>query len=333
MPALELRTPRAAAGRLAVLDELKGVAIILILLYHAGGVLVWNNYLHGDVGVDIFLLLSGLGLALGARTESAGAFFRRRVVRLMPAYWVVLAVYVLANTHFLQHHYSPLNLAAHALGVHALFGDAIGLGINDSFWFVTTILFLYGAFWLLHPLLDRLDRAVFWMGLISAAVAFAFFFTGQSGLMGHVGFRVPAFFTGMIAGHLLKNGRIELPLNAWSGVGLACFAYVPYTRGITFYSTFVALGLMALYAHALRPRLAANNPAVRGLDFFGRHSLEIFLIHQPLMREYNYYLHGRWLNEPSPSAASLAAGMALAIGVTVLASIELHRLQRVVFKA
>ena len=58
---LKLELPAPVTGRLAVLDELKGLAIILVILYHAGGVLVWSNDFHGDVGVDIFVILSGIG--------------------------------------------------------------------------------------------------------------------------------------------------------------------------------------------------------------------------------------------------------------------------------
>ncbi|PTY05645.1 hypothetical protein DB347_14845 [Opitutaceae bacterium EW11] len=332
MPALELRIPTPVVGRVHTLDELKGVAILLILFYHAGGVLVWNNYLHGDVGVDIFLILSGLGLALNSRTESFWDFAKRRVLRLMPAYWLILSVYIAANTHFLQHKYSASNIVTHALGIHGLFGDQIGLSINDSFWFITAILFLYAAFWFISPQLERLDRAVFWMGIVSASVALGLFFAGQSGLMGHAGFRVPSFFLGMMVGHILRKGHLTLHLTTWSGIGLFCLAYIPYTRGVTFYSAFVGIAIIALYAYGVRPHLGDSNSSVKTLDFLGRHSLEIFLIHQPLIREYNYYFHGRWLSEPSPSAWSLSVGMLIGIVATLIASVELHRLQRFFFK-
>jgi peptidoglycan/LPS O-acetylase OafA/YrhL len=333
MPAIVLSTPAPVVGRIPLLDELKGLAILLIVLYHAGGVLIWSNYLHGDVGVDIFLLLSGAGLAFSAKPETFGGFMRRRLLRLMPVYWVVLTVYLVCNVHFLQLRYSALNVVTHYLGIHGFFGDAIGLAINDSFWFITTILGLYVAFWCLRPLLERPDRFLLAAGSISAAVALILFFTGQAGLMGHVGFRVPAFFLGMLAGHLFKTGRIQIPATAAAGLGLLLVAYVPYTRGITFYSAVVAVALICLYAWALRPRLSDHSVPARTLAFVGRHSLEIFLIHQPLMREYNYYLHGRWLNVPSASPLSLVVGMALALVVTVMVSIELNRLQRLLLRS
>ena len=332
MAGLQLSSAATPTARLPYFDELKGLAIIFILIYHVGGVLVWRNYFHGDVGVDIFLLLSGAGLSFSAKTESANQFVRRRFVRLFPAYWLVLLLFVVCNTHFLQHRYSWANLAAHVTGMHVAFGDQIGLSINDSFWFVSAITFLYAAYWCLRPLLQAPDRFIFWAGLISASVAFAYFFTGQAGLMGHVGFRTPAFFAGVLAGHFLKQGRIDLPATWWSGIGLLFFAYVPYTCGITFFSTFVALALIAAYVWALRPTLSADGAVVRTLSNAGGLSFELFLLHQPLIREYNYYLHGRWLNVASPSTLSLSVGIVLGLTVAVMLSVELQRLQRLVFR-
>ena len=97
MPELKIELPSSIHGRLPVLDELKGLAILLVVLYHAGGVLVWQNLLHGDLGVDIFVILSGIGLTLSARTatEPTVTFMRRRLVRIMPAYWIALGVGVI----------------------------------------------------------------------------------------------------------------------------------------------------------------------------------------------------------------------------------------------
>jgi peptidoglycan/LPS O-acetylase OafA/YrhL len=44
MAELKIELSGPVSGHLPVLDELKGLAIGLIVLYHAGGVLVWNNY-------------------------------------------------------------------------------------------------------------------------------------------------------------------------------------------------------------------------------------------------------------------------------------------------
>lgn len=328
MPALELKVPKIAGGRIDAIDELKGVAILLIILYHAGGVLIWQNLLHGDVGVDLFVILSGVGLALSARVETAGVFLKRRLMRIFPAYWVVLTFFLCANTHFLEHHYSPFNVIIHYLGIQAWFGDFYGFGVNDSFWFVTLIISLYLVYAALRPVLAKPDLIVFWGGVISSVVAFAYFLTGQSGCFGHIGMRVPGFFAGLILGALLRDGRVEIRLSPALAAGLVLLFYVPYTHGVIFYSEITAMALAAAYVFLWRVKAPGRyaDPAARYLRFFGKYSLEIFLIHQPLIRDYNYYLHGRFFNAPSPSALSLIVGMLIGFGLTLVLSVELHRL-------
>jgi len=328
MPALELKVPRIAGGRIGAIDELKGAAILLILLYHAGGVLTLQNFLHGDVGVDLFVILSGVGLALSARPEAAGAFLRRRLMRIFPAYWIVLTFFLCANTHFLEHRYSTFNVVVHYLGIQAWFGDVIGLGVNDSFWFVTLIVSLYLVYALLRPVLARPNLVVLWGGVISTVVAYAYFLTGQSGCFGHVGLRIPGFFGGLLIGALLRDGRLEVPLSPALAAGLVILLYVPYTHGIVFYSEITASALAMGYIFLWREKAPARAVAftARFLQFFGKYSLEIFLIHQPLIRDYNYYLHGRFFNESNPPVSSLVAGIVIGLAVTLVLSVELHRL-------
>lgn len=325
---LTLQAPVPAGGRLPVLDELKGIAIILVVLYHAGGVLTWNNHLHGDLGVDIFVILSGIGLTLGSGWPGTGTFFRRRLVRIMPAYWIALTVFLVANTYFLQLNFTPANIVLHYLGIHGWFGDVYAMSINDSFWFITLILTLYLLFAFLRPLIDRPDRLLLAGAAISVTAAFAWFFTGQSGSFGHIGLRLPGFFVGLLIGRMLRTGTIALPLGSGLLGAVLLLTYVPYTQGIVFHTGVVALGLMGFYAFGLQPKLSgARGGMVRSvLAFFGHHSLEIFLLHQPLIREYNVYLHGRWLNEPMPSRPSLVLGMVVGFAVTVFLSVELRKL-------
>src|SRR5881396_2474204 len=83
------------------LDLLRGLAIIVVVVYHAA---LFGFKLPGRVdrfawiGVDLFFVLSGylIGgqlLAPLAREQSIklGRFFARRVLRIMPAYFVILA--------------------------------------------------------------------------------------------------------------------------------------------------------------------------------------------------------------------------------------------------
>lgn len=332
MADLRIELPGPVSGRLPVLDELKGVAILLVVLYHAGGVLVWNNYLHGDLGVDMFVILSGIGLALSASYRGAGPFLARRLWRIMPTYWIALTLYAWAGTYFLQHHYSATNLLLHYLGIHGWFGDSYAVSISDPFWFITLILTLYVLFCVLRGLLDRPAQLLLAGSFISVAVALGCFFWNQPGVFGFLALRIPGFFLGLLIGQLLKTGRLVLPIGLALATALFVFVYVPYTRGIVFHPTVAGLAVMGFYAFVLR-RVISSGPQ-RVLKFLGDHSLEIFLLHQPLIREYNFYLQARWLRIGQPGPAGLILGMAIGLTVTLFASVELHRLlQKLPFPA
>ncbi len=84
------------AGRIGSLEAVRGLAAVMVLVAHSriGGqhdaVL-----LRGWIGVPVFFVLSGLVLYLpfadGTRMDMV-AFWRRRVCRILPGYWVALAV-------------------------------------------------------------------------------------------------------------------------------------------------------------------------------------------------------------------------------------------------
>jgi peptidoglycan/LPS O-acetylase OafA/YrhL len=85
------------------LDLLRAVAIIIVVIYHAGIMgfpLPGRAHRFGWIGVDLFFVLSGylIGgqllapLARGQRIKLP-RFFARRALRILPAYFLVLAIY------------------------------------------------------------------------------------------------------------------------------------------------------------------------------------------------------------------------------------------------
>ena len=82
---------------------LMGVAMIAIYITHYRKSFVVNkvpipwfikNIGYGSCGVDMFLLLSGLGLCYSfAKNSSLSRFFRKRVVRILPAYLITEVLY------------------------------------------------------------------------------------------------------------------------------------------------------------------------------------------------------------------------------------------------
>ncbi|MGW3131017.1 acyltransferase family protein [Streptomyces sp. NPDC001123] len=94
---------RRGGGRVAGLDGLRTVAVVLVIVYHVEPDLVPG----GSVGVDVFFTISGfvitrLLVAEYARTGRIRlwSFYRRRWLRLMPALLVMCAVAALLSAGF-----------------------------------------------------------------------------------------------------------------------------------------------------------------------------------------------------------------------------------------
>jgi peptidoglycan/LPS O-acetylase OafA/YrhL len=324
MTPFRLALPAPAAGRIGVLDELKGVAILLVILYHAGGVLGIENVLHGETGVDIFVILSGVGLTLSTTWEKAGRFLLRRFLRIYPAYWIVLTAFLLANGYFLNRHISPVDIGLHYLGLQVLFGARYALSVNDSFWFITLIVSLYGLYVPLRRFTGRPDVLLFFGALVSLTSALLCFYGRQFVAFDHFSLRIPGFIVGLVIGRLLRTGCLEISLTPALACALLLFFYVPYTQGFVYASAWAGLAVMAAYAFILRPLLGAGVRSV--LKSVGDRSLEIFLIHQPLIREYNVYVLQRWFPGLGITPRTLLAGMCVALAVTWVLSVGLHGL-------
>ena len=91
------------------IEGLRGIAVLLVVIYHAGPFGVTGGF----VGVDVFFVISGFlitGLLLRERERSGAvdvvAFYARRVRRLLPAATIVIVVTLLASIVMV----SPLDL-------------------------------------------------------------------------------------------------------------------------------------------------------------------------------------------------------------------------------
>jgi peptidoglycan/LPS O-acetylase OafA/YrhL len=324
MTPFRVALPAPLSGRIGVLDELKGVAILLVILYHAGGVLGIGNVLHGETGVDVFVILSGIGLTLSSTRESAGRFLLRRFLRIYPAYWIVLTAFILANGYLLNRHISPTDIALHYLGVQVLFGARYALSVNDSFWFISLIVSLYVLYIPLRRYASRPDALLFFGALVSLTSALLCFYGHQFVAFDHFSLRIPGFIVGLVIGRLLREGSLEVPLTPAFACALLLFFYVPYTQGFVYASAWAGLAVMAAYAFIVRPVFGV---AVRGLlSHLGVLSLEIFLIHQPLIREYNVFVLQRYFPGLGITPRTLLAGICVALGVTWVLSAGLHGL-------
>ena len=86
-------------------SELMGLAALWVMLFHAFQLNIGFAPLRllksfGYAGVDIFVLLSGMGLCMSfvkRDGEPLRTYFLRRAGRILPAYWLTVGAHMMAN--------------------------------------------------------------------------------------------------------------------------------------------------------------------------------------------------------------------------------------------
>lgn len=88
-----------SANHILALDGLRGLAILLVILFHT------FHFMFGWCGVDLFFVLSGF-LITGTLIESKNHphyfsnFWIKRVLRIFPVYYIVLSVIIIPKVYF-----------------------------------------------------------------------------------------------------------------------------------------------------------------------------------------------------------------------------------------
>jgi exopolysaccharide production protein ExoZ len=328
MPGWRIQNPAPVPPgvHLPVLDELKGWAMLLVILYHGGGVLGWTNWLHGEVGVDLFLIISGFTLVHTSRDLSPGRFLRRRILRIYPAYWVALATFLVLGGVYYEAWRTADNIVAHVLGIHAYYRMLYFADINDSFWFISLIIAAYGVFLLVRRKLADVGWIAGLGLLLFAAVNRFYVAIDAAGAIGHLGMRVPSFFVGLVAGQLAGPVATEFRFSPMLAIGLLASVYLGFTRNIIPVYTLAALALIAGYLLVRRSlhRHPDGRFLLAGFGLLGTYSYEIFLFHQPLIRDYNRLVWAKAYGVVSPNPWQLGAGIVVALAVTCVIAAVVH---------
>src|SRR5215216_6825139 len=295
------------------LDLLRALAIIVVVIYHAalfGFKLPGRVDRFGWIGVDLFFVLSGylIGgklLASLAREKSIklGRFFARRVLRIMPAYLVILAVYfLLPSWREYPEMAQPLwkfLLSVQNIALHGgtAFSHAWSLAVEDQFYLALPFLLLF---------LCRRPRAAVIVPclLVVGGIALRAFLAAQNpSIDGGVSFRSfqawiyyptwtrldPLVFGVVLAAiEKFQANWWKRLMNcaAWLWLpALALIAYALYlgeTKNLTIAACawqfpLIAAGMAALLVCAVSPRLALCRVAIPGVAFIASIAYSAYL--------------------------------------------------------
>lgn len=135
---------------------LMGVSMLWIVMYHAGLPIPILSYLKdiGYLGVDVFIFLSAYSLYFSfSRNGDLKTFYRKRAVRILPSYYLVLVSVWLVETYLFQEQTAPLWQLASMLGFYVPF-----LNWDYFLWYIPGILFLYAIFPFLYKHLSFIQK-------------------------------------------------------------------------------------------------------------------------------------------------------------------------------
>src|SRR5579859_7805094 len=131
-------TQAHAADHVGTFDGLRGLAILAVVWYHlwlVTGVQPSLIAQTGFMGVDLFFFVSGFCLFHpyantlfdGRAPQPLAAFVERRLEKILPSYFVALAVVAAAHaTWFGSGADLGWNVVAHALFIHPLWWNTFG---------------------------------------------------------------------------------------------------------------------------------------------------------------------------------------------------------------
>ncbi|WP_279478863.1 acyltransferase [Aureimonas sp. SK2] len=111
------------------LQYLRGIAALMVVIFHVtdsagrlGGTVDLPHFALGFVGVDLFFVLSGFIICVTTRSGAAGrpvSFLERRILRVVPPYWILTALLANAAVLFPGLMGSTVFEPAHALASFA----------------------------------------------------------------------------------------------------------------------------------------------------------------------------------------------------------------------
>jgi len=257
----------------------------------------------GDMGPGVFILLSGFTLAFSALNKPIGTidFYKKRVLRIYPLYITIHFIILVAAKFWFKWDINILsyNTLLSILGLR--FNESLFFYINPSWWFIWLIIQMYIFFPFLFILLRKKGAPAFLA--ISLAITL---FSRLAGILGFTcsinlnywmtgifgGTRLFEFAFGMYLGYLVctNNKTLERIFSNERKVLLisSCFYILGFISswtlvGSIFSNILITIGLSGLFYSIYKIIFKENRALKTPLNWIGKNSFSVFLLHQPFM--------------------------------------------------
>lgn len=326
--------------------ELMGAAMLFVMLFHVGmprSEMMYALHRCGNVGVDMFLFLSGIGLWYSWTGKGMNnlpqtgrkslwfmlrRFYWRRYIRVYPAWLIVACLFYIPAYMSHPDRYTPdiYNLVAN-ITVNWSFWR-----IDDlRFWFIPAIMLMY-TFAPLYMMLIQRCPSYRWLPVVFIVWAvMVYYYPPVHSAVGHVEIfwsRIPIFLIGINCGSIVKRHSVIEPQAIWLIILLftlslmMCLEFEESWRGHfpLFIERMVYIPL-TITAILLLTCLLRHFPSwtCRMLTFVGALSLETYLVHiEFVLRYLKPYRLGYAVTSLSMIAISLTMAWLLHKAVNLL---------------
>ena len=285
----------------ADIQVLRGVAVVLVVLFHLG----FSSIKSGFLGVDVFFVISGFLMAVLYNKNDIPKFYLRRAKRLLPAYYATIFVtlifaYLLTTPNETK---QVSDQAKYAIG----FASNLGFWAQNSYFSkaeFNPLLHLWSLgvemqFYLIVPLLYWMfskNKFTFLLILVGSLVS-CFVVVGVSPKTSFfmLPFRLWEFLIGYGAAYYFTNqGNVKLTNYRWLGLtGLIIVFIIPLfsVNGEAIsainghpglFALLVALSTASVLIFGI-PSLIEKSIASRILERLGKYSYSIYLAHFPII--------------------------------------------------
>ncbi|RUR35559.1 acyltransferase family protein [Vreelandella populi] len=289
----------------ADIQILRGLSVLLVVLFHLG----FDSFKSGFLGVDVFFVISGFLMAVLYDHKDKLGFFKRRAMRLLPAYYVVIILTLIfsvilttrneAVQVFEQVYYGSFFASNIGFWTHnSYFSDRNfnpllhlwSLGVEIQFYLLIPFLYFFirKSKWLLVLLLLASLVLCFWATTVSPKTSF--FITP---------FRIWEFLIGYcVAVFFASNGNICMKPRRYLGsIGLLALLMIPFFP-VDGESKSFLIGHPGIFALAIAiatalvlacgmPKRIEQSLIGKTLVILGKYSYSIYLVHFPIIVIYN----------------------------------------------
>jgi peptidoglycan/LPS O-acetylase OafA/YrhL len=284
-------------------SSLMGIAILWVIWFHSHfeadffSINAINKGLSfikgiGYGGVDIFLILSGMGIYNSLEKNDLSKFIKNRFKRIIPTWWIYLVVCILLG----------LFVTGKRLTVSEIIGFAGFTGYwidmsNQGNWYVYAIILFYLVSPILHSIIkDSKNKYYSFIVLMMISSVIIITYFNNTKLIAFS--RLPIYIIGMYISRCFKERRLKntdyLMILTLFFAGLALlvvfikFFYDKlWTYGLYWYPfIIIAPTLSLILAKLFDISEKYIKPLLKALSMLGKSSLEILLISDCLLPNY-----------------------------------------------